>query len=170
MQQFHEYLYARIFKLVTDNKPLMRILNQNAKLPQMTSARLQRYAAFLSGYSYEIIHKNSSVNQSADCFSRAPVNLIGSSTNFIDKEVHQICNASINQISSRKLNFKAIQRETQKHVTLSKILFELQNNTLPDSEYTIHHNVQRSTSNYSKLTTGSSSTGTSLYTYRYNKN
>jgi len=47
--KFFQYLFGRRFQLITDNQPLTRILHQHAKIPKMTSARLQRYAAlFLS--------------------------------------------------------------------------------------------------------------------------
>lgn len=141
IQRFHEYLFGRQFNLVTDNQPLVRIFHQSNKLPQMTSARLQRYAAFLSGYNYKIIHKNGTENVSADCFSRAPVTRTGNCINSIDQEVHQLCIASINQICSRRLNFKTIQEETQKDETLFKILSNLRHSTANDSELTIDSNV-----------------------------
>lgn len=119
----------------------MRILHQNSKLPQMTSARLQRYAAFLSGYTYEIVHKKSTENISADCFSKAPVSLNKSFINSIDNEVHQLCSASITQINSKNVNYKKIQEETKKDETLSKILNDLRNNTIVDSEFTIDNNI-----------------------------
>ena len=46
VQYFHEYLFARPFKLITDNQPIMRIFHQTAKLSHMNYSRLQRYAAF----------------------------------------------------------------------------------------------------------------------------
>jgi len=67
------YLVANS-KLVTDNRPFTRIFHQNNKLPAMTSARLLRYALFLSGFDYEVEYKKGSENVNVDCLSRAPVN------------------------------------------------------------------------------------------------
>ncbi|XP_017478638.1 PREDICTED: uncharacterized protein K02A2.6-like [Rhagoletis zephyria] len=141
VRHFHEYLYGQTFKLVTDNQPLVRIFHQHSKIPQMTSARLQRYAAFLSGYDYEIIHKPATDNCNVDCLSRATVLLNTTEINFIDQEVHQICSATVERISSTKLNFKTIQTETSKDEVLSKLLRELQHHNREDSEFTIDQNV-----------------------------
>lgn len=70
------YLYGRKFQLVTDNQPLTRIFHQSAKLPAMTSARLLRYASFLSGFDYEVKFKKGSDNTNVDCLSRVPLQLI----------------------------------------------------------------------------------------------
>lgn len=58
----------------------------------------------------------------------------------IDQEVNEICEASLNHISSDKLNFKTIQRETQHDAALSKIVVGLQNKT-SNSEFSINNNV-----------------------------
>ena len=58
VQHFYQYLFSRPFKLITDNSSLVRIFCQNAKIPQMKSARLQRYATFLPGFNYEVVFKN----------------------------------------------------------------------------------------------------------------
>ena len=59
VEDFDQYFFGRPFKLITtNNNPLVRIFLQNAKIPQMTSARLQRYATFLPGFNYEVVFKN----------------------------------------------------------------------------------------------------------------
>ncbi|KAI5731396.1 hypothetical protein M8J77_009366 [Diaphorina citri] len=70
---FYNYLYGKHFLLITDNQPLTRIFHHNKALPQMTSARLLRYASFLSGFDYTVQFKKGKENQNVDCMSRAPI-------------------------------------------------------------------------------------------------
>lgn len=51
---FYNYIFGKKFVLGTVNVPLTRILHQNKALPQMTSARLLRYASFLSGFDHTV--------------------------------------------------------------------------------------------------------------------
>ena len=44
VKRFHVYLYGRRFTLVTDRKPLTAIFHPKKGFPNMTVARLQRYA------------------------------------------------------------------------------------------------------------------------------
>ena len=46
VQNFHQYLYARKFVLVTDDKPLCAILDPKKGIPTFAAARLQRWAIF----------------------------------------------------------------------------------------------------------------------------
>lgn len=140
VQHFHQYVFGRLFKLVTDNQPLSRIFHQNSKLPQMTSSRLQRYAAFLTGYNYEVCTKRSEENANADCLSRAPINSGMSITN-INNEVHSICNSTLYQINSINLNLHSMQEATKQDAKLSKILYELRNSNVIDTEYTIDSGI-----------------------------
>lgn len=66
VEYFHQFLFGRKFKLITNNRPLTRIFHKHAKLPAMTAARLQRYAAFLSVYDYEIIFRKGYDNTNVD--------------------------------------------------------------------------------------------------------
>ena len=54
VQKFREYLYGRKFRLVTDHKPLVKILGPKTGVPALAAARLQRWALLLSAYSYDI--------------------------------------------------------------------------------------------------------------------
>lgn len=141
VERFHEYLFGRTFILVMDNKPLSRIFHQSSKLPQMTSARLQRYAAFLTGYDYEVISKKSEEIPHADCLSKATVSSKITKLNFMDQEVHLICGTTIQQINSLKLNYKTLREETHKDTVLSKTISDLQRNKIVESEYTIDSNI-----------------------------
>lgn len=146
VQHFYEYVYGRMFKLITDNQPLVRIFQHDAKLPKMTSARLQRYAAFLSGFNYHVIFKKGIENTNADCLSRAPPMTQSSAGNSFNREVHLICNASIYQISNSKINFQTLREETGKDEDLQTILLQLRQanngrNSPDDFEYVIDGDI-----------------------------
>lgn len=138
---FYQYLFGKPFMLITDNQPLVRIFHQNAKLPQMTFSRLQRYAAFLSGFDYKVIYKKGSENVNADCLSRASINSSKFTDTAINEEVHQLCESSIQQILTLNLNFKTLQVETHKDQQLSIILHNLQNNLVEDTTFTINNGI-----------------------------
>ncbi|XP_062600131.1 uncharacterized protein K02A2.6-like [Saccostrea cucullata] len=73
IQKFNTYLFGKHFTLITDHKPLLSIFHPSKALPAMTAARLQRYAVFLSGHSYDIIYKSTHKHCNADALSRLPL-------------------------------------------------------------------------------------------------
>ncbi|KAI5731266.1 hypothetical protein M8J77_007169 [Diaphorina citri] len=134
---FYKYLFGRHFLLITDNQPLSRILHPYKALPQMTSARLLRYASFLSGFNYSVQFKRGELNQNADCLSRAPVQPHQiSHDQLIGNEVNQLCAETIFQISSKYITSQVIQEETEKDSELRNIIQDLKNNST-DSEFTL---------------------------------
>ena len=70
IKKFHIYLYGRYFTLITDHQPLLSIFSPSKGLPATATARLQRYAVFLSSYSYEIQYRNTKLHPNADALSR----------------------------------------------------------------------------------------------------
>ncbi|KAL1447864.1 hypothetical protein WDU94_005577 [Cyamophila willieti] len=96
---FYNYLYGKHFTLITDNQPLTRIFHPNKSLPQMTSARLLRYASFLSGFDYTVQFKKGKENENVDCMSRAPISKQTSAEQEIGEEVNQLYDEVILQIS-----------------------------------------------------------------------
>jgi len=73
VKYFHQYVYGRKFILKTDHKPLISIFGEKKGIPNMAAHRLQRYAVFLSGYSYKIEFIKGIDNGNADALSRLPV-------------------------------------------------------------------------------------------------
>lgn len=73
VMKFHEYLYGRKFLLLTDHKPLLKILGPKTGVPTLAAARMQRWALILAAYTYEIQYKRSEQHSNADALSRLPV-------------------------------------------------------------------------------------------------
>ena len=73
VRKFQTYLYSRTFTLITDHKPLTAIFNPAKHLPAMTAARLQRYALFLAGHSFNVVYRRTDDNANADGLSRLPL-------------------------------------------------------------------------------------------------
>nr|XP_055061179.1 uncharacterized protein K02A2.6-like [Misgurnus anguillicaudatus] len=73
VMKFHEYLFGRQFILVTDHKPLLKILGPKTGVPTLAAARMQRWSLILSAYKYEIQYKRSEHHGNADALSRLPL-------------------------------------------------------------------------------------------------
>lgn len=73
VMKFHEYLFGRKFTLITDHKPLLRILGPKTGVPPLAAARMQRWALILAAYTYEIQYKPSGQHGNADALSRLPI-------------------------------------------------------------------------------------------------
>lgn len=71
VMKFHEYLFGRKFTLITDHKPLLKILGP--KTGALAAARMRRWALILAAYTYEIQYKPSEQHGNADALSRLPV-------------------------------------------------------------------------------------------------
>lgn len=142
VNHFFTYLFGRHFKLVTDNRPLTRIFHSHAKLPPMTSARLLRYATFLSAFDYEVVFKQGAENVDADCISRAPITQKELSCDMaINSEINQVCMISVNEISTELLNADAIRTATDSDEHLSRIKQEIQDDPERSYEYTLEDGI-----------------------------
>lgn len=135
--RFYNYVFGTKFVLVTDNEPLTRIFHPAKNLPAMTSARLLRYASFLSGFEYTVRFKKGEDNQNVDCLSRAPLdNYKPSYDSQMGNEVNLNYLHSICQISSNKVTYDRIKQETFNDAELKRIILELKNQSV-SSEFTL---------------------------------
>lgn len=141
VSHFFQYVYGRSFKLITDNQPLVRIFHQNAKLPQMTSARLQRYAAFLSGFNYEVCFKRGSDNTNADCMSRAPIPTIQPTCDIeINEEINLLFAEAVHTISTPVIHLQSIREETRNDAELN-LFFNQHSINTSQCEYSIDNGI-----------------------------
>ena len=102
--------------LLTDHAPLTSILSPEKGLPKMSTARLQRYAMFLSGFQYSIQYRESSAHANADCLSRLPLASCDSSLQPDITDVLHMQHVELLPVSS-----KEVALHTQKDALLSQV-------------------------------------------------
>ncbi len=73
VMKFHDYLFGCKFTLITDHKPLLKILGPKTGVPPLAAARMQRWSLILAAYTYEIQYKPSEQHGNADALSRLPI-------------------------------------------------------------------------------------------------
>ena len=69
MKKFHQFLFGRHFKIYTDHKPLLGLLNLERVTPLMASSRMQQWALTLLAYEYKLIYRTGEQNGNADALS-----------------------------------------------------------------------------------------------------
>jgi len=73
VRKYHQYLFGRQFTVLSDHKPLQHIFEESHPVPQMASARLQRWALTSGAYDYTIPYTPGRDHANADIFSRLPL-------------------------------------------------------------------------------------------------
>ncbi len=72
VKKFHNFLFGRQFTIQSDHQPLSYLFNEQKGIPQLASARIQRWALMLSAYTYTIRYKSGKMLCNADALSRLP--------------------------------------------------------------------------------------------------
>lgn len=124
------------FKLVINNSLLSRIFKQDAQLPSITALRLPRYAAFLSGFQYNIQHKKNEANKNADYLSRAPL-----PDTITDDNEDEIYIQSVEHISLARINYKSIVEEINKDEKLKQLQDDLKSGKIFDQNLSMVYGV-----------------------------
>ena len=70
--KFHKYLFGRKFTILTDNKPISRILGEKTGIPSLAALRLQRWALILMSHDYQLKYRSASNHGNCDGLSRFP--------------------------------------------------------------------------------------------------
>ncbi|KAK9700413.1 RNase H-like domain found in reverse transcriptase [Popillia japonica] len=153
LKKFFHYCYGREIILMTDHKPLTRILRPEKNLPTTSAIRLLHYASFLTrilrpekdlpatsairllhyasfmaGFKYEIIYRNTKEHANADYLSRLQHTKAGT----LDEEATYY----LSQIQILPVTRNEIRKETRKDTELTKIINEIQGE-LPATDQTL---------------------------------
>ena len=70
VDKFHKYVFGRLFTLMTDHKPLLRLFQEGKAISEMASSRVQRWGLKLAAYTYHLRHRAGSQNGNADALCR----------------------------------------------------------------------------------------------------
>ena len=102
--------------MVTDHRPLCKILEHNQGVPSSAAARMQRWALILSAYQYTLQYIPGSQNQCADCMSRLPTPCYARDT------AEYMSSALAMDISSLPVTARDIAKATCKDCVLAVVL------------------------------------------------
>ncbi|XP_029162078.1 uncharacterized protein K02A2.6-like [Nylanderia fulva] len=114
-KKFYNYIYGKHIVLRTDHKPLVYIFGPKQEIPLTVASRLQRWAYFLSRFSYKVEYIRSAQNGNCDALSRLPISDV--------MPVFENEYTAINYVQENieTLNAVEIARETKRDKTLSQI-------------------------------------------------
>ena len=115
LTKFHKYVYGRKITIVTDNKPITRILGPKVGVPSLAALRLQRWAMVLMAHDYELRFRSSKDHGNVDGLSRFPA----SSDHYLGQEVPVNYFSYVNDLP---IDSKNIQSATRKDPLLSQIV------------------------------------------------
>ena len=112
MRHIHQYLYGRNFVLVTDHKLLLSVFGPKYAIPPLAAVHLQRWAVFLSAYSYEVEFQTTDRHANA----RLPLQNQGSNETLGEVNVF-----SLSQIEYLPVTALEIKRDSKNDPILNKI-------------------------------------------------
>eukprot|EP00731_Ephydatia_muelleri_P032521 Em0024g65a len=117
IKHFHQYLWGVKFTLETDHKPLVSIFSPSKSISATAAARLQRYATFLTGYTYDIKYRKTEQHGNADALSRLPL------PTTVEKPLQDaVAIFQLSQIERLPVQVSQIRKETQRDPILSRVL------------------------------------------------
>ena len=116
LKKFHQYLFGRRFVIFTDHKPLSHLFDSSRAIPQLASARIQRWALTLSAYSYTIEYKSGQLNGNADALSRLPLPTAPANVPLPADTIHLL-----EQLNSTPVTATMIKKWTAQDPVLAKV-------------------------------------------------
>ena len=105
VKKFHQFLFGRHFKIYTDHKPLLGLLNPERATPLMASSRMQRWELTLLAYEYELIYRPGEQNGNADALSRLPLPVVPETTPIPGDIVHLLETINTSSVDATKVKF-----------------------------------------------------------------
>ena len=108
--------WQRVHFFATDHKPLLGLLGEEKPVPDMASARMQRWALTLSTYKYKLVYVPGKENANADALSHPPLPASPTSTPVLPETVHLM-----EQLESSPVTPEVIRSWTERDPLLSRI-------------------------------------------------
>lgn len=118
INKFYQYLCSRKFILRTDHRPLVGLFGENKGIPKNHENRIQRWAAYLSGFNYRIEYIKGTKNVVADYFSRAPVKRM---INDIEDKEGSYINFTY-KVDDWPIDYKRVHDEMKKDMEMMEIV------------------------------------------------
>ena len=140
VKRFHQYIFGRTFVIITDHRPLLGLFGPDRPIPQLASARIQRWSLALSAYKYSLVHRPGCQISNADGLSRLP--LPDAPTNVPVPGDILLLTSHLAENST--VTADSIRRETIRDPILSKVMRSVQNgwqdqeHSIDMREYTKH--------------------------------
>ena len=73
IKHFYSYLFGHPFELITDHKPLLGLWGEKKPTSPQASARIRRWALYLSLFEYTLKFRRTSAHSNADALSHLPL-------------------------------------------------------------------------------------------------
>lgn len=115
IQKFHYHLYDRDFTVITDHKPLEKILSSRGN----PTPRIQRWVLKLQPYKFKVVYEPGATNAS-DVLSRSPLEAPGTSDYFTNEAEHYV-NTIINDATPIAVTIKEIADDSATDEELAKL-------------------------------------------------
>ena len=119
--KFHQWLWGRKFKIITDHQPLLRLFSETQETTKLAASRLVRWSILLSAYNYEIVYRPGANHQNADALSRLPVSKAPKESSGETDTVHLI--RCLEEGSS--LTFTKIEKASRRDPVIGTVLVKL---------------------------------------------
>ena len=114
--KFRQYLLGREFIVVTDHRPLLKLLGNHEDVPTLASNRIKKWALQLAAYDYEMQYLAGKENVHADFLSRQPMQSVSpSEEETVTVQVLLIENDSI-------IKAAVVRAESAKDSVLAKVI------------------------------------------------
>ena len=113
VKKFHQFLFGRHFKIYTDHKPHLGLLNPERATPLMASSRMQRRALTLLVYEYDLVYCLGEQNANADALSRLPLPDLLETTPVPGDIVHLLETINASPVDAAKVKLWTTRAATQ---------------------------------------------------------
>ena len=123
LRKFHQFLYGRLFILITDHKPLLALFGSTKATPALAANRLACWALILGQYHNTIEYRKSVEHGNADALSRLPE---GPEVTFDAEEgeadVDMVCTIKTISLQLNPMDQEVLAKESSKDPVIARVM------------------------------------------------